>query len=260
MLFDPGAIKGQVADAWVTDVHVFERIGSTNEYLKDLARQGEAAGTVVIADEQTAGRGRQRRPWSSPRGQGLWFSVLLRPNLSSDRAGLLPLFAGLSVAQSLESGPGLHPDLKWPNDVLLDGRKVCGILVESEIRSNRRLKFAIVGIGLNVNQASEDFPPELRASATSLRLALGRESDRQRLLIDMLNALHTNYRGLREGRAEELIAAWIRRCPMFGQPIEVRHADRVYKGIFEALTESGGLVLRLPSGVHKTFYSGEPIG
>jgi BirA family transcriptional regulator, biotin operon repressor / biotin---[acetyl-CoA-carboxylase] ligase len=151
---------------------VCERVGSTNDVATALAEEGAPSGTCVIAEEQTAGRGRRATRWDSPPGLGIWLSLLLRPGPAADPR-LLPLLAGLAVARAVEPfcRPA-KPRVKWPNDVLVGGGKLSGILCAANWKDNK-LDFVIVGIGLNVRQVEDDFPAELRESATSLRLVAG---------------------------------------------------------------------------------------
>jgi BirA family transcriptional regulator, biotin operon repressor / biotin---[acetyl-CoA-carboxylase] ligase len=162
--------------------------GSTNDVAADLARAGAPAGTCVIAEEQTAGRGRWARSWDSPPGLGVWLSLVLRPPVGADPS-LLPLLAGLAVARAVEpwSRPAL-PGVKWPNDILVGGGKLCGILCAADWAENR-LASVIVGIGLNVLHGEDDFPPDLRGSATSLRLVSGRSPPRHEVAGRLVRAL-----------------------------------------------------------------------
>ncbi len=183
-----------------------EEVTSTNDVLRQMAEQGAAEGTAVVALRQTQGRGRQHRPWHSPPGLGLYLSVLLRPPWPAAESGALALLAGLAVASALQQLGVPAVKLKWPNDVLAGGKKICGVLVEPVLQ-NERIEFAVVGLGVNVRHGAEDFLPELRATATSCRLA-GVDLALAPARAAVLAALDAGYqRALREGPAS-LYAAW----------------------------------------------------
>ena len=162
------------------------------------AADGEPEGAVFVAEQQTAGRGRGGHTWESAQSVGIYCSVVLRPVLPPADALLLSLIAGIAVAEAVEQTTGLHPDLRWPNDVLLDGRKFCGILTEMNAEPTR-VRYVVVGIGINVNQAS--FSGELEAIATSLRIESGREWSRVELTAALLKSLDSEYRKLIAGGA-----------------------------------------------------------
>ncbi len=179
---------------------------STNDVLRELAGQGAAEGTAVVAGLQTRGRGRQHRPWHSPPGLGLYLSVLLRPPWPASDSGALALLAGLAVATALQrlGVPGVT--LKWPNDVLAGGKKICGVLIEPALRGDH-IEHAVIGIGVNVRHGTAAFPPELRATATSCALA-GVDCTLAQARVAVLAALEGAYRrALRDGPAS-LYAAW----------------------------------------------------
>jgi len=236
-------------------LYAFRTIGSTNDFARRLGRNKEPEGSVVVAEQQTRGRGRLGRPWQSPSGVGIWLSVLLRPRMETSELGILPLFAGLCVAEAVEETTGLSPLLKWPNDVLLGSRKFCGILSESEFR-HERLDFVVIGVGMNVNQREVDFPPELRDQATSLRLATGDTVDRIALLAKLLQVLDRNYRTASEKGFGSFLEPWKERCPFLGRPVEVTLADEAYRGVFSDVAPDGALLLQTEDGV-RTFSAGE---
>lgn len=238
-------------------IFTFERLASTNDFAKRLAKGGRNVGTIVIAEEQTRGRGRQSRPWHSPPGTGLWLTLILSPTIKRSDLGLIPLLSGVSVAQTLEQF-GFQPSLKWPNDVLINGKKVCGILGESEFRYNE-LDVLIVGIGINVNQTATDLPNDIRDTATSLRQASGNPVDRLSLLISLIENFERNHSIFSNDRREALLEEWRKRCPFFGQNITVRN-DQIYiSGIFEAVDINGQLRLRTNDGNVEIVNAGEPL-
>lgn len=232
---------------------VFESIDSTNTCAKTLAQAGTEEGTVVISDVQTNGRGRQGRPWISQEGTGVLFSVILRPLLPNEKAGFLAFFAAVSVARAVEAATGFDAECKWPNDVLLGGKKCCGLLLENSVQ-NDRIESSILGIGLNVNQRV--FEGDLAGRATSLRIETGKEFDRIRLVRELLLELESAYKRIKEGQFDWVLDQWNSRCRMFGRPVSLLHANRTISGIAVALSADGGLVLETPRG-RTTYYAGD---
>jgi BirA family biotin operon repressor/biotin-[acetyl-CoA-carboxylase] ligase len=220
--------------SWPAPLEHHETLASTSDRLKELAREGAPAWTVVTADEQTAGRGRQGRAWASPRG-GLYLSVLVRP--ASGWATLLPLAAGVAVAEALETY-GLGVRLKWPNDVLLEGGKVAGILAEASSTASA-LDWVVLGIGVNLDAAAL---PEgvLRPLAATVLVRL------------------TVWYDALEKREASVVAAWrARSVPWWGQPVEVAAGERVLRGLARDVDERGALLLELESGAIVTVLAGE---
>ena len=169
-----------------------ERVGSTNDVILDMAEQAAPHGTVCLADEQSAGRGRRGYGWYSPPGCGIWVSVLLRPRLSAARTPPLTLCAAAAVAPVLETTAGVSVEIKWPNDLLMGGRKVAGILAESRVVSGDE-PVIVIGMGINVNHTREQFPDELSASATSLHIESGRPVCREDLFLAILASFESAY-------------------------------------------------------------------
>ncbi len=226
------------------------QVASTNDEAWQLESRGAPSGATVTAEHQTAGRGRLGRAWFSPPGSGLWLSVLLRPDWSIDRAGLLTLGAGVAVAEAIAS-LGVECDLKWPNDVQIEGRKVAGILTESRTESDR-LAVAVVGVGVNVHQDVETFPPELRTTATSLRVE-GCRVERSDLLGEILNRLES----VTALEPENLLAEWQRRAAGWGECVRVEMVDETIIGRMASLTTTGALVLELSDGTTRTIHAGD---
>jgi BirA family transcriptional regulator, biotin operon repressor / biotin---[acetyl-CoA-carboxylase] ligase len=223
-------------------LHFMAEVDSTNRVLRELARDGATEGTTVLTDYQNAGRGRQGRSWTTPPGSSLLFSVLLRPAMLGKRAGLLPILSAVGVAQALETHLSLTVGIKWPNDVMLDGKKSCGILIESE--SNDSKPVYIVGIGLNVNQEADAF--EGLPEATSLRLASGRFVERGPLLAAILGELECAYDDFLAGWQPH--EAWRQRSTLLGKPIVVKDADGSWTGTALDLAEDGGLLVERLDG------------
>jgi BirA family biotin operon repressor/biotin-[acetyl-CoA-carboxylase] ligase len=235
------------------DVTWYPEIGSTNDVALRLAERGAADGTVVGADLQTAGRGRQGRAWSSPPGAGLYVSAILRP--SAAIAPLLTIAAGVSVAEGIREATGLTTDLKWPNDVYAGGRKVAGILAESGM-SDARLNHVVLGFGINVNRAS--YPPEVAARATSIEHELGRPIDRGLVLASCLSALTVRYRQLQMAPHAVLDAWRSYAVSMLNRRVECTVGLRSVAGVAEDIDERGALVVRVGDEIVRVI-SGEVV-
>jgi BirA family biotin operon repressor/biotin-[acetyl-CoA-carboxylase] ligase len=218
-----------------------ETTESTNSYAASILADGIHEGTVVMAEEQTAGRGRSGRIWSSEKGKNLTFSIILRPKVPPASIGVISLYAALAVAEAIRDITGKPAHCKWPNDVLIDGRKLCGILSETSIEGGM-LTSVIVGIGLNVNQT--EFPPAIQPAPTSLRLAAGKSFDRVGVLSSVLDRLEKRYADLQSQRFAEIIRAWESMAAMMGSEIRVATHDGVLEGVARGIAEDGGLIVR----------------
>lgn len=203
---------------------VFETIDSTNACTKTLGDAGMEEGAVVLAEFQTTGRGRHGRPWLAQPGQNLLFSVLLRPAMPKDLSGLLTLYASVAVARAVESMTGCAVECKWPNDLLLNGKKFCGILLENVFQQGE-LGYSVIGIGVNVNQTQ--FPSELEPAATSLAREHKTSYDRGRLLQFILREMDSLYDDVRQGKPERVSKEWSTRCTMFGQRVSVEQHQSI---------------------------------
>jgi BirA family biotin operon repressor/biotin-[acetyl-CoA-carboxylase] ligase len=221
--------------------------GSTNNDAMAAARNGAPHGTVIFADEQTAGRGRGDHEWHSAAGQGLYVSVILRLPIPAPHLPWLPLAGGLAAAEAVRVASGLTVDLRWPNDLLLGPRKTGGILAEAQTDAGV-LAFAVIGIGINVHQRR--FDPNLATPATSLDLESGRLIDRQQLLIALLESLERETRALLEPGAGKNIPVRLERASswMRGREVEV-HGPQACVGITEGLDEYGFLLVRTAEGL-----------
>lgn len=231
-------------------------VDSTNTYLKNAALHGAAEGTVVVADAQSAGRGRLGRSFQSPAGKGVYLSVLLRPSMPPER--LLPVTAltAVAVCRALREVCGAEAEIKWPNDVLLDRRKIAGILTEAVMPQEGKTCL-VIGIGINVAQTAEDFSPEVAALATSLRMQ-GKEISRETLVPPLLARLDEMYEALRSGNLQPWLAEYRRRCATLGKPVRLRNlAGGEETARAEAVDEQFGLVVRTAEGTVKTVRGGE---
>lgn len=228
---------------------------STNDALRQLAQQGAPAGTVVVADHQTAGRGRRGNPWVAPAGRNLLVSILLRPEFPMEIWPQLTHATALALAQFLES-TGLTPQIKWPNDVLVNDRKICGILLETF--THQEGAFVILGLGLNVNETAEEFPPELASTATSLAIETQRPWDREEVLDSLLQHIDDCWWRVAE-HFPAMLRAVERRSHLTGHRISLEREGRVEQGIVRGLSHSGGLLLEDDSGQLQVIHSAETL-
>jgi len=244
-------MRGTVFDE---DLHHFYKVGSTNTAAMAAAAEAAQEGSVFLAEEQTQGRGRGANSWHSPRSTGIYCSVVLRPTLPPSDVLVLSLAAGLAVQAAIQQVDSkVNTDLKWPNDVLIDGKKVCGILTEMNAEATR-VRYIVVGIGINVNQTT--FPREFQA--TSLRLASGSEWSRVELVAALLKSLDREYRRLlKDSRARESIlrrfaesSSWVR-----GKAVRIEENDSAFEGTTEGLDSRGFLQVRTQAGL-RTVLSG----
>lgn len=229
------------------DIQVFQETSSTNDVVEKLARDGVKEGVVVFAEAQTKGRGRLGRKWVSPAKKGLWFSVLLRPQIRPVEATQLTVGAATALARAIQKQTNLSPDIKWPNDLLLRGRKVAGILTELSAEVDR-VKHVILGIGLDVNQTASDFPADVRKLATSLKLECGRAIDRAELAAAILQELDRDYARICSGGFAALADEWESRCTTIGQNVTIGIGERRVRGRAEALDDDGALLVRTEHG------------
>jgi BirA family biotin operon repressor/biotin-[acetyl-CoA-carboxylase] ligase len=231
-------------------IHHFFKVDSTNRVAMDLGHAGEPEGTVVIAEEQTAGRGRAGHSWHSERATGIYVTILLRPKISPVQASLLTMMAGLSAFSAIRAQNDIEADLKWPNDILIGSKKLGGILTEMHAEPNQ-VRFVIVGIGINVNQ--EKFPAELSAIATSLRVETGRPQSRLELVVRLLREFETDYNQFITKGSESVIRNFetVSRFTR-GERVRVTNGPESFAGVTDGLSPEGFLRVR-PEG------RGEPV-
>jgi BirA family biotin operon repressor/biotin-[acetyl-CoA-carboxylase] ligase len=233
---------------------VRERTGSTNDDAFEAIGAGQPDGVAVVALAQERGRGRDGRGWAQVPGRGLAMSFALHPGCGPERAGLVPLAAGLAVARAA-SGLGARATIKWPNDVLVGGRKLAGVLCEMR-RAPSGEDIVVVGTGVNVAHEMDDFPPELRETATSLALS-GAPATLEDAAAAVLNAFEPLWTELQEGDPGAVLRAWSERAAFWGEPVSVRTPSGTVSGVAQRLDGNGGLVLRLESGAETTVLAGD---
>lgn len=240
------------------ELRCFQELDSTNNYLKSLADAPD--GLAVTAESQTAGRGRMDRSFQSPRGQGIYLSVLLRPPLPPDRLPPMTALAGVAVCAAVERVCGVRPGLKWPNDPVLNGKKLCGILTELSLEAETgRVQSLVLGVGINVGQGPEDFSPEVREVATSLLQVLGKPVSRPRLTAALLEELDRAYAALLAGDLSAYLAAYRRRCVNLGKTVQLIPFGGGARETAQAVDVDGefSLVVRGADGRERTVRSGE---
>jgi len=240
------------------DIRLFKTVTSTNEALRGLAKAGAPEGTVVIADEQTSGHGRLGKPWFSPPGVNLYASVLFRPPIPPREVAGFSFLASLAIADAIKA-EGLEPTIKWPNDVLVDRKKVAGVLVEFATIDNR-VDYVILGVGVNLNVPRDALGAALGSSgsaAGSLHEAAGREIDRNAFAASVLNRLEAWAETYRTRGPAPVLAAWLDRDILTGRRVEVRGEGVPYEGRVLRVDREGHLVLRDLLGKRRRVLTGE---
>jgi BirA family transcriptional regulator, biotin operon repressor / biotin---[acetyl-CoA-carboxylase] ligase len=244
-----------MADIFTPTILRFDSLASTNTEAARQAAAGAAEGLVVVAREQTAGRGRQRRAWSSPRDAGVYMSVVLRPRLRADEWPLLALASALAASDALEEACGLRTDIKWPNDLLSGGRKLCGILAET-VESGRG-RACVVGIGINLK--ADAYPDALRASATSTEEETGARADTDSLIESLVRAVARRYARLQsEDGAPATLREWRARSSYAqGKRVRVRLDGESFEGVTRGLEPDGALRVELEGGAVRIVRAGD---
>lgn len=251
---DMNRVRELLATSFVgRSLHHWAALPSTMDEAWRRAQEGAPDGTVVLAEAQTAGRGRLKRSWWAPAGSSLLLSVLLRPGLPARQAQRLTMICSLSVCEAISTVAGVHAQVKWPNDVLIDGRKVCGILTELAV-AGEQLATAVVGIGINVNLDFGGAPP-LMAPATSLMLVAGRRVSRTELLVALLSGLERRYAAVREGRSFHV--EWAARMATLGHEVQVSGAGVAWLGVAVDVDADGALLVRAEDGSLQRVLAGD---
>ena len=233
----------------------FDATDSTNAQAKRLAEAHAPHGTLVVSDRQDGGKGRRGRSWASPSGVGIWMSLILRPEIAPSSASMLTLAAALAVREGIREETGLSPLIKWPNDLVLNGKKICGILTEMSTEL-MEIQYVITGIGINVNQ--REFPSEIRDTATSLSLEAGRCFRRSSLIAAILKAFEKDYAAfLKTGDLSLLLEEYNACLVNRGKEVCILDPSGEYRAVAEGIDESGSLLVTLPDGTRREIISGE---
>ena len=233
----------------------FDATDSTNVQARRLAEAHAPHGTLVVSDRQDGGKGRRGRSWASPSGVGIWMSLILRPEIAPSSASMLTLAAALAVREGIQEETGLSPLIKWPNDLVLNGKKICGILTEMSTEL-MEIQYVITGIGINVNQ--REFPSEIRDTATSLSLEAGRCFRRSSLIAAILKAFEKDYAAfLKTGDLSLLLEEYNACLVNRGKEVCILDPSGEYRAVAEGIDESGSLLVTLPDGTRREIISGE---
>ena len=236
-------------------IHRFQTIDSTNTYAKLLAEKGAPDGTVVVAEQQSGGRGRMGRSFHSPAGKGLYLSMILRPTCKPEELMHLTCAAGVAACQAIKKATEFLPGIKWTNDIIAGKQKLGGILTELGFRGSE-LDFAVIGIGINCNHCMEDFPSELQGMATSLSMVSGNEIDIRQLEALLICQLQSLAKQLTSHQTE-IMEHYRKLCVTLGQKISIHQGDRIRHGTAVDIDRDGGLIVKLPDGRIETIAFGE---
>lgn len=241
---------------WKDRLHWFASIGSTNDHLKTLARQGVPHGTAVLSGHQTNGHGRRGRSFHSPEGQGIYLSILLRPDCRPTELMHLTCATAVAMCDAVETAAGIRPGIKWTNDLVVGKRKLGGILTELSLTPQGNMDYAVIGIGINCGQAEGDFPPEISSIACSLDMVTGRKNNLFTLAAAMLEGLYQMDRGLLLNK-DQMLERYRTDCITLGQEISLVRGEEVRHGKAVSVDAEGALVVDFPDGHRETVNSGE---
>jgi BirA family biotin operon repressor/biotin-[acetyl-CoA-carboxylase] ligase len=242
------------------DIKYFQELPSTNDQARQLANAGADEGIVVLSDVQTEGRGRRGRFWESPAG-GMWLTIILRPKIAPSKAPLLTLLTGSIVAQIIRDKYELEAMLKWPNDVRIDGKKVCGILTELNTEKDA-VNFVLIGVGINVNNPSEMFPDELRPVVTTLREEIGHEVDKIELIKEFLMKFENKYIRFCEQETQsyaDLIDTWRQLSDTIGRDVSIETITGSVLGQVDNITDDGALIIVTENGERIKILAGDCV-
>jgi BirA family biotin operon repressor/biotin-[acetyl-CoA-carboxylase] ligase len=256
-ILTPDEIKPKLNNKFIGhNIIHFDTIDSTNIKAKELAASGESDGTVVISEEQTAGKGRLGRQWVSPKGKGIWMSIILRPDIDPVHASKVTLIGAAAVFNALKN-LNISALIKWPNDLVINNKKACGILTEMSAELNK-IHYLIMGIGINVNIDEEDFPSEMRDIATSLKSSFGKIVDRKALIADILNNFELLYTDFIQSSSIESSVEICRKNSIFiGKEVRIIKFDKEVIAKAIDLDSEGQLVIQHSDGKIETVFSGE---
>ncbi|RJS49111.1 MAG: biotin--[acetyl-CoA-carboxylase] ligase [Methanobacterium sp.] len=255
----PFEIKRDLETKYIgREIHYFSEVDSTNNMAKKLAEKGAEEGTMVIAETQSRGRGRRGKKWISPEG-GIWMSTILRPHIPPADAPKLTLMTGVAVAKTLKKEFGLDVGIKWPNDILIGGKKVCGILTEANAKFNT-VDYVVVGIGIDANVDTKIFPSEVVQLATSLKEELEEEIDRVKLVQSLSKIFEETYEEFKSGNFPDILNDWRNLSTTIGSYVEVRkRLGKIVRGEAIGITNTGALILELDDNTLRKVISGECI-
>ena len=255
-MFGQHELESRMDTEWAgRPVKFYDSLGSTNLQAKMDAENGAPEGTLIVADMQTAGRGRKGRAWSSPAGTNVYFTLILKPDLAVELSSMVTLVMGLAVAEGIRNVSGVETGIKWPNDIVVNGKKVCGMLAEMSVE-REYIHYIVVGAGINVGK--QDFPPEIADTATSLWAECGQEVPRAELIAGVMKAFEECYAVFRRdgnlaGLAERYSALLVNQ----GREVRVLDPKGEFQGIARGINDTGELLVELADGTVTPVYAGE---
>lgn len=249
-------IQSRLCTKWAgKKIYCYETIDSTNNAAKNAAEQGSLHGTLFLAEQQSFGKGRRGRSWVSPSGTGIWMTILLRPQLEPSYASMMTLVAAFSMSRAIEEQTGLSAQIKWPNDVVVNGKKVCGILTEMSAEMER-IHYVVIGLGTNVN--IEEFPEEIQDKATSLKIESGREIERVPVICAFLSDFEKDFENFMENQnLSGLMEQYNKRLVNCGRKVLILDPEGDYTGIAEGIDKNGALIVEKEKGETVKITSGE---
>lgn len=254
----PYEIKKNLQSQYMGEkIHFFKEVDSTNDLARKFADEGATEGTVVIAESQRSGKARRGKKWISPSG-GVWMTIILRPDVPPTKAPQITLVTGVAVAETLIQEYNLDVGIKWPNDILIGDKKVCGILTEVKADLGT-VEYVLVGIGIDLNVDMSRFPPELRGGATSLKEELNREIKGAELVQKFLQNFEFYYNEFKEGKFQNILKTWRKLSKTIGNYVEVHKKGRIVKGEAVGINKDGVLIIELDDGTLRKVISGECI-
>jgi len=233
-----------------------ESIPSTQRLAHKLALDGAEHGTIVLADEQTEGKGRVDRPWHSEKGKGIWMSIILRPTIPPYLAPQLTLLAATVLANVLDTYAEISPQIKWPNDILIKGKKMAGILTEMQAEQDQAL-YVIVGMGININQTKADFSNELQSKATSLKIETEKEWDMLPIIQKIIQTFEAKYAGYMDQGFNHVKQTWENYGFKLHERLQIKTGNKKWEAIFLGIAEDGALLAKKEDGTTEKVYSGE---
>ncbi|MGG0668193.1 biotin--[acetyl-CoA-carboxylase] ligase [Sporosarcina koreensis] len=239
-------------------IDYYESCGSTQNLAHDAAQADAPDGTLIVSEEQTAGKGRLSRPWNSAAQKGIWMSLIIRPSLMPQQAPQMTLVAAVAIVRAIENIAGVEATIKWPNDIMIDGRKMTGILTELQSEPDR-VKAIILGIGMNVNQDEDDFPLELQEIATSLKIACGKHIDRAKLIAEILSFIELYTKMYEKHGFGPIKLLWEGYSNIAGKRIRAVMLHETVEGTALGISEEGLLELQLDDGTIKGIYSADIV-
>lgn len=255
-IYGQNELSSRIQSQWAgRELHYFDSLGSTNAQAKLEAEAGAAHGTLVVADMQTAGRGRRGRDWSSPAGINVYFTLILRPDCMPNQASMMTLIMALAVAKGIARVTGLQADIKWPNDIVVNGKKVCGILTEMSLEQDY-IQYLVTGVGINVRR--QDFAQDIAHKATALEMEGADSVNRAELIAAIMKAYEEDYEVFREtGSLAKLRDSYNSMLVNRGKQVVILDPKGDYEGIARGIDDAGQLLVELPGGEVVEVYAGE---